>query len=220
MNIKPVILYPKRNMVDLVNKTEFDKLTGDIYKFCYNVKIMKNDKGNNYENYIQMISKEQIEYEVDYLCNNIIREIDLKVGCQVMCTVNMDMEHEKPMCNGSQGHIISFQDGYPFVEFNNGRRILVNKYPYTSEKYPFLVIEQVPLMLSWAITIHKCQGMTLDKAIINIGCDIFECGQTYVALSRLQSINGLYLEDFDYSRIKVNKKVIEFYDNLKKQLKN
>jgi hypothetical protein len=56
--------------------------------------------------------------------------------------------------------------------------------------------------------------MTLDVAEIDAGSNIFECGQTYVALSRVKSLHGLYLTSFDASRIRINKKVKEFYDSL------
>jgi hypothetical protein len=64
------------------------------------------------------------------------------------------------------------------------------------------------------LTIHKSQGATLDAAEIDVGSGIFECGQTYVALSRVKNLNGLYLTSFDASKIRINRKVKEFYDNL------
>jgi ATP-dependent DNA helicase PIF1 len=72
--------------------------------------------------------------------------------------------------------------------------------------------------LAWAITIHKSQGLTLEMAEVDVGDDIFECGQTYVALSRVKSLEGLYLTSFEQSKIKVNEKVIEFYANLNSKL--
>jgi ATP-dependent DNA helicase PIF1 len=73
------------------------------------------------------------------------------------------------------------------------------------------------LILAWALTIHKSQGSTLDAAEINVGSSIFECGQTYVALSRVKSLDGLYLTSFDYNKIIINKKVKEFYEKLKEK---
>jgi ATP-dependent DNA helicase PIF1 len=82
---------------------------------------------------------------------------------------------------------------------------------WPSENIPGIGVSQLPLILAWALTIHKSQGATLDIAEIDAGSGIFECGQTYVALSRVKSLEGLYLTSFDASKIKVNRKVQEFY---------
>jgi ATP-dependent DNA helicase PIF1 len=73
---------------------------------------------------------------------------------------------------------------------------------------------QVPLKLCWATTCHKVQGMSLESAIVDCGGSVFEFGQSYVALSRVRSLDGLYLVDFDPSQVKVNPKVAEFYKKL------
>jgi hypothetical protein len=75
-------------------------------------------------------------------------------------------------------------------------------------------VEQIPLIHAWAITIHKSQGVTLDQAEIDAGSAVFECGQTYVALSRVKSLEGLYLTALDPARIRVNRKVQGFYTDL------
>ena len=69
-------------------------------------------------------------------------------------------------------------------------------------------------MLAWAITIHKIQGSTLSMAEMDIGKNIFTYGQTYVALSRIRSLEGLYLSGFDPSRVKADPKVKSFYGNI------
>ena len=86
---------------------------------------------------------------------------------------------------------------------------------WASERIPGIGVTQVPLILAWALTIHKSQGATLDVAEIDVGSGIFECGQTYVALSRVKSLDGLYLTSFDATRIRINKKAKDYYDNLK-----
>jgi ATP-dependent DNA helicase PIF1 len=83
-----------------------------------------------------------------------------------------------------------------------------------SKTHPTIAIAQFPLTLAWAVTIHKIQGCTLSHAQIDIGEGIFEFGQTYVALSRVRTMDGLYLLNFQPGRIKSNPKVMEFYESL------
>jgi len=74
-------------------------------------------------------------------------------------------------------------------------------------------ISQVPLIYAWAITIHKyTRVLTLEKAYIDVGSNIFEAGQSYVALSRIISLEGLFLKNFDPLKIKINRKVHNFYE--------
>ena len=85
---------------------------------------------------------------------------------------------------------------------------------WTSDTFPTIAIAQIPLSLSWAMTIHKMQGTTLDFAEMDIGNQVFESGQTYVALSRVKTLNGLYLAGFSAEKIKANPVVLEFYDRM------
>jgi ATP-dependent DNA helicase PIF1 len=100
------------------------------------------------------------------------------------------------------------------VQFNNGSKRTIAYHNWISENVPSVGVKQIPLIHAWAITIHKAQGVSLDLAQIDAGSNIFECGQTYVALSRIKSMEGLYLTAFDPQKIKVNKKVQDFYTNL------
>jgi hypothetical protein len=90
----------------------------------------------------------------------------------------------------------------------------MNYHVWPSENIPGVGVSQLPLILAWALTIHKAQGATLDVAEIDAGSGIFECGQTYVALSRVKSLEGLYLTSFDARKIRIHKKVQEFYQLL------
>ena len=83
-----------------------------------------------------------------------------------------------------------------------------------SEEYPTVAVGQIPLCLAWALTIHKIQGATLEMADIDVGNQIFECGQTYVALSRVKSLDGLYLSAFNPFRIRANEHVRAFYQHI------
>jgi ATP-dependent DNA helicase PIF1 len=69
----------------------------------------------------------------------------------------------------------------------------------------------VPLILAWAVTIHKAQGATLEYVEVDVGMSIFEYGQAYVALSRVKSIKGLFLVNFDPEVFQANPLVDKFY---------
>ena len=141
-------------------------------------------------------------------------DIRLKIGSQVMCTINLDQENG--IINGSQGKVIGFNSHHePIVQFFYKNTIRsISQHKWMNDTYETNGIIQIPLILSWAITIHKSQGITLEYANINIGSNIFECGQSYVALSRVKSLEGLYIQGLDFTKIKSNPKVIRFYNSI------
>ena len=219
LNIKPTILLPTRKKVDNININALNNLKEPekVYnlKNCLESEISVNTVDMEF---VKNIGPLEIKKEREYLTTNVNceKKLTLKKGAQVMCIFNMDLQCEKPICNGSQGIIVDFcSDGYPMVEFTNGARKKITPHIWQSEKIPTIAVKQIPLILSWAITIHKSQGTTLDMAEIDIGSDIFECGQTYVALSRIKDLEGLYLKSFSPDKIKFNKKVYNFYKNMK-----
>jgi ATP-dependent DNA helicase PIF1 len=208
----PTILLPRRRDAELINAMELEKLPSE--KKVYTLTRIENlpEKAQPINN----ISPEQRDMEHTFLVNNIMadKEIVLKKGAQVMCIANIDMESAEPIVNGSQGIIVDFVGNLPLVQFNSGARRTVGFHTWSSESYPSIGVKQIPLIYAWAITIHKAQGVSLDMAQIDAGSNIFECGQTYVALSRIKSLAGLYLTAFNPQKIKVNKKVQEFYQTL------
>jgi ATP-dependent DNA helicase PIF1 len=216
--IMPTILYPTRHRVDKINTNAMKQITDDAFVFeikrCSDSEL---DLSAEEKILVKSISPSQIEHEFSFLISNINCEnrLELKKGAQVMCIANLDVESEFPICNGSQGIITEFTaKGDPIVKFKNGITRTIGHHIWKSENIPCVGIKQIPLILAWAITIHKSQGATLDCAEIDIGSGIFECGQTYVALSRIISLEGLYLKSFDYTKIKINKKVSRFYEGL------
>jgi ATP-dependent DNA helicase PIF1 len=117
-----------------------------------------------------------------------------------------------PICNGSQGIVTGFSsDNNPVVQFKN-TSMIISPHIWKSEHIPGLGVSQLPLIYAWAMTIHKSQGSTLTNALIDVGDSIFECGQIYVALSRVTSLEGLYMTEFNPEKIKINKKVHDFYN--------
>jgi ATP-dependent DNA helicase PIF1 len=104
---------------------------------------------------------------------------------------------------------------YPVVKFVNGQERMIEPHFWQSEDIPTLAVGQFPLCLAWALTIHKIQGATLDVAEMDIGQSVFEYGQSYVALSRVKTLEGLFLSSLDPNRIAAHPKVLTFYKNIR-----
>jgi ATP-dependent DNA helicase PIF1 len=221
-------LFPTLKLVEIENQKQFNLIDSDIFEYEFYTNINNKiyiDTGTEVPSNIiiecKNIFKQNpniIEYEIKYLLTNskCTEKIQLKVGAFVMTTVNLNLE--KGICNGSQGIIIEINEineiPIPKVKFYNNVIMDISYYSWQSENYPVISIDQIPLILAWAISIHKSQGLTLKYAEINIGDSIFAEGQIYVALSRVESLDGLYLTAFNPDKIKVNNNVLEFYNNL------
>ena len=214
--VEPTKLFPTRVKVEAVNSEKMYLLKCEEREF--NIKYIKDLNSKDSE---KMVNKEkEIQMELDFLANNLVCEktIKIKIGAQVMSIINISSDIGLGVCNGSQGIVTGFCDitGCPRVKFNSGVEMIMTRNTWLSEKIPGIGVSQVPLILAWALTIHKSQGATLDAAEIDVGSGIFECGQTYVALSRVKNLEGLYLTSFDVTKIRINKKVKEFYEGLNK----
>jgi len=127
---------------------------------------------------------------------------------------NVDLDRD--ICNGSQGVVVKFvgETNIPVVKFQNGVEMMMEPQWMQSDELPCVAVAQIPLCLAWALTIHKIQGATLGAAEMDLGNSVFEYGQTYVALSRITSLNGLYLSAFEPTKIKANPVVKQFYKQI------
>jgi ATP-dependent DNA helicase PIF1 len=218
--IRPTKLFPTRNKVDYINVSEMNNLEGKEYE--YKVKYHSDLEMTAQERITRMgYTKDQIQTELMFLQSNLRCEeiVKLKVGAQVMCIVNIQLDNGDILCNGAQGIVTDVLQGMPIVKYKNGYQMTMSPHIWPSELIPGIGVSQVPLILAWALTIHKSQGSTLDIAEIDAGSGIFECGQTYVALSRVKSLEGLYLSSFDASKVRISKKVQEFYLQLQTEEK-
>lgn len=161
--------------------------------------------------------------KVEYLRKNCLAQdaLRLKVGAQVMMIKNT--YQKDGIINGSLGIIKDFspRKSFPIVEFAGGKILTIGPEEWLLERHndttKEMVIEaemqQIPLILAWAITIHKSQGLTLDK----ISCDLsesFSAGQIYVALSRARSLSGVFIESINFNRLTSNNEAVNFYRNL------
>lgn len=166
---------------DSINYGELDKLPGKAYTFQAEIKDEFNEKS----------------YPAD-------AELKLKTGAQVMFIKN-DLAKERRYFNGKLGVITEISNDLIVVKANDdGQNIKVSKETWKNIRYSLNTksseleeeelgsFTQYPLRLAWAITIHKSQGLTFQKLIIDAGSS-FAAGQVYVALSRCTSLQGLVL---------------------------
>jgi len=178
---KYITLTTHNNKADTLNRQHLDELPG--YSYLYRAKI------------------EDDFSEYAFPADDIL---ELKTGAQVMFIKN-DPTGEQRFFNGKIAVVTDLKsDLIEVAPEGGGPRIVLEKYTwknirYTTDKVTGEIKEdlagtftQYPLKLAWAITVHKSQGLTFDKAIIDVG-NAFAPGQVYVALSRLRSLNGLVL---------------------------
>ncbi len=153
-------------------------------------------------------------------------ELELKIGAQVMFVKN-DPSPEKAFFNGKIGRVVGIDEDQSSVEVQCGDEILtVSKLTWQNMEYSINAenqnieeneigtFTQIPLRLAWAVTIHKSQGLTFDRLIIDAG-QAFAHGQVYVALSRCTSLEGLVLKTRIPSSALVNDfSVNQFVDHI------
>lgn len=143
-------------------------------------------------------------------------KLRLKIGAQVMLCVNFDVE--AGLVNGSRGVVTRYDQETKqlHVKFLDGREIGFERYQYAHEEdgKVMFYINQYPFILAYALSIHKVQGCTLDFAVMDLGYSVFENSMSYVALSRVRSLEGLFLTAYQPFRVKCDEKALEFYQNL------
>lgn len=132
--------------------------------------------------------------------------LELKEGASVMFTRN---NFDEGYVNGTLGTVTGFSSlGNPIVTTRSGKIITAEPEEWAIQDGNRILakITQVPLRLAWAITVHKSQGMSLDAAIIDL-TQAFEYGQGYVALSRVRTLAGLFLEGFNERALELHPRV-------------
>lgn len=157
------------------------------------------------------------------------KNLELKVGAQVMF-VNNDAAGR--WVNGSVGRVTAVYEEFATVQLHDDGA-LVEVYPHRWDMYRYAydsesrtltqkklgAFTQLPLKLAWAITIHKSQGKTFDKVIVDLGTGSFASGQTYVALSRCTNFEGVVLKKpIKKSDVRVDWRVQKFLKQYQRQL--
>lgn len=201
--IKPTILTTHNYKVDKINEEQIKHIPKNeqLYKAEYFGTPSK----------IEFLKKNSIAAEL----------LQLKVGAQVMMIKNT--YQKEGISNGSLGIVKDFspKKNYPLVEFSNGKILTISPEEWLIEKFDeqknMITTEagvtQIPLILAWAMTIHKSQGLTLDKISCDLS-DVFSPGQAYVALSRAKSLDGVFIKGINFNKITANKKATTFYQTL------
>lgn len=190
-NIEPTKLFTHNADVDAFNIQKLRELSGTARKFS--------------------MSGTGAKVLVESLVRNCLSPqlLELKEEAMVMFTKN---NFEKGYVNGTLGRVIGFDglNGWPIVKTADGRTIKTE--PTTWEVMEDgkvrASIEQVPLRLAWAITVHKSQGMSLDAAEIDLS-RAFVYGQGYVALSRVRALAGLKLSGMNQNALQVDPRVVK-----------
>ncbi len=192
-------LYTHNAHVDDINKTELNKLQTETRTY--------NMTSRGRQNAVESLINRCLSPE----------RLVLKIGSEVMFVAN---NPAKQFYNGTLGKVVKFNDdGKPVIQTKQ-RLITADEHTWKTEDGDKTIAEitQLPLRLAWAITIHKSQGMSLDAAEIDLSRS-FEPGMGYVALSRVRSIEGLYIKGINNMAMMVNPQIIELDVKLKARSK-
>lgn len=141
-----------------------------------------------------------------------IEKLILKKNTRVMLIKNLDVS--LGLINGALGTVININQSAVTIQFDNGREENISPVSWELEiNNSKAIATQIPLILAYAVTCHKSQSITIDSAILDLA-DCFCDHQCYVALSRVRSINGIFLKSFNPKKITINKKMKTFLDKL------
>jgi ATP-dependent DNA helicase PIF1 len=193
--IMPTRLYSLNTDVDCINKAELQDLINTTqpvlmsYPTHYSSTIPQ----------AKLIAKTM----------NIPETIQLCKDAQVVLTRNVNVENG--LVNGSRGIVLKVEDTSALIQFQNGVIYAVAYYNHEEDKN--ILFSYLPLKLAYALSIHKCQGMTLDAIEIDLGDSIFCYGQAYTALSRAKNLESVRVIDVHPRSFRTHPNVIEFYKN-------
>lgn len=195
-----------RNDINALNQEELEKL--GTPKTVYLSEFML------YHPEPRIVPIEVFKAEIPYQVSRAPDHLILAPKAQVLLLINLDFA--AGLVNGSRGIVLECQPNSVKVQFLNGEIREITSYTWEVKKDKKIIGEknQIPLILAWATTIHASQGSTIDYAELNLGSSLFEPGQAYVALSRIRCLSGLYISQLDYTKIKADPRVVQFYQKL------
>jgi ATP-dependent DNA helicase PIF1 len=190
-DIIPTKLYPKNINVDKINEIEINKLK---------------EAGNKTIIYKAEASSDNIKNVNKY-------DIELVENSQIIVTRNIDIY--MGIVNGMRGVIKHLNNTYVIIKDSEGKLHNISYYKDIIDKTTKSYISHMPLKVSYALSIHKSQGMTIDALEIDLGENIFTCGQAYTALSRAKSLKSIKIIDVSKNSFKINPYVKAFYYNIR-----
>ena len=197
MSVEPTKLYTHNVDVEIENNLELAKISGK--EFYYKM---------------EQIGPAALSERLQKSClaPEVLR---LKIGARVMFVKN---NFEEGYVNGTLGVVEKLDESRIMVRTAAGDLMDVGlaSWHIAEEGDIKAEINQYPLRLAWAITVHKSQGMSLDAALVDLR-QSFEPGMGYVALSRVRSSAGLSLAGFNEIALRVNEEVLEFDEKLKEK---
>lgn len=199
-------LFSTNKDTDTFNETELAKLDGDVHVHHADCEVVP--YRNRHESAVKDLYRVAKDIRKHHGTPTILRT---KVGAQVMLRTNMDIDVE--LFNGARGVITGFNNatGFPIVRFLSGIQRMISPVLFDIDHPDGVIhIRQIPLSLAWATTVHKSQGCTVDAVRIDTK-HMFAEGQAYVAFSRVKSIDGLLLVNFDPKVVRVNAKVLAMF---------
>ena len=194
--IYPTKLFSTNKDVDSINQFELGKL---IQSGAQTINYPIRYTDNPYK----------LKRSTEYVISNKIPEFTkICVGAQIMITRNLDFDNG--IVNGTKGVVVSLNSTSVVIKLVNGKGYSLSYFNHIDPENK-IDFKYLPIVLAWAMTIHKSQGMTIDSLEIDLGSSIFTDGQAYVALSRARNKESVLISKLKKSSIKTNKSVIEFY---------
>ena len=193
-----ITLATRRDQVDFINEKKLAELPGEEY-----VSVGK--------------------IEGDFPESSLPTQLNLSIKEQAQ-VIFIDNDYERRWANGTIGMVSGIdENGNVYVLLESGVEHLVEPTSWRNYKYKYNekekrieeeivgTFEQLPIRLAWAITVHKSQGLTFSRVVVDLTGGVFAGGQTYVALSRCTSLEGLVLKSKISSRdIFIRKEIVEF----------
>ena len=216
LKMSPVCLFPTRKQCDDVNQKMLNHLETEKHVISCTDEI---DETKSTAKWHEKAAK-QLE-KLNHDCNNtagLEAVLTLAVGARVMLRRNVNVK--SGLVNGAIGTVVAISPTCIAVKFDH----LTDTCDIEQVRGKFIVMKnyyvyrtQFPLILAYAVTIHKCQGLSLDCAIIDLSDKVFADGMAYVALSRLKSLAGVHLVAFTPQSAKVNVKCLKEVNRLRQE---